>query len=149
MQGDPYRWGRATLEGYTPPADRPTEAPEPVIPLTALSSLDSPQSLEQAVRIDVPLAGDPASRRSDAGWVTDARRSGSTVDVRLRANGPGTAHVHVVDGSGVVGSRTVEVDRGTPRVRVPLSRAPVGATRVLVGWLDDEGGTLASAVRLR
>ena len=24
VQSDPYRWGRATLPGYTPPADRPT-----------------------------------------------------------------------------------------------------------------------------
>jgi hypothetical protein len=24
VQGDPYRWGHATLAGYTPPADRPT-----------------------------------------------------------------------------------------------------------------------------
>ena len=32
VQGDPYRWGVTTLQGYQPPADRPTEAPEPIIP---------------------------------------------------------------------------------------------------------------------
>ena len=25
VQGDPYRWGHATLPGYTPPAGRPTD----------------------------------------------------------------------------------------------------------------------------
>ncbi len=57
VQGDPYRWGQAKVEGYTPPAGRPTTSPEPVIPLSALSSLDSPPSLQQAVAINVPLAG--------------------------------------------------------------------------------------------
>ncbi|MEV0383631.1 sugar-binding protein [Nonomuraea sp. NPDC050643] len=71
VQGDPYRWGVATLPGYEPPADRP--ATPPVIPDAALSSLDSPQSLEQAVRVGVPLAGGPAARDSESGRVTAAR----------------------------------------------------------------------------
>ena len=29
VQSDPYRWGRATLPGYTPPADRPTTPAAP------------------------------------------------------------------------------------------------------------------------
>ena len=31
VQSDPYRWGHATLTGYTPPADRPTTPPPPKI----------------------------------------------------------------------------------------------------------------------
>ncbi|HUR01673.1 MAG TPA: sugar-binding protein, partial [Nonomuraea sp.] len=72
VQGDPYRWGVATLPGYQPPAGRPTTPPDPVIPDTGLSSLDSPQSLEQAVRVHLPLAGGPAAKESESGWVTSA-----------------------------------------------------------------------------
>ncbi|QIM22294.1 hypothetical protein G7075_16010 [Phycicoccus sp. HDW14] len=149
VQGDPYRWGVATLPGYTPPADRPAEAPDPVIPLTALSSLDSPPSLAQAVRVDVPLAGDPASRPQDAGWVESARSGRGAVTARLRTNASGTAHVVVVDRDGTVGSRTVEVRAGRPEVRVALDRALGRDARVYVGWLDRRGGTLASVARLR
>ncbi|MBM6401144.1 sugar-binding protein [Phycicoccus sonneratiae] len=149
VQGDPYRWGVATLPGYTPPAGRPTEAPEPVIPLTALSSLDSPPSLAQAVRVDVPLAGDPASRSTDAGWVEKASAGRSSVTARLRANAAGTAHVVVVNRDGTVGTRTVEVRAGRPEVKVTLDRALGRDAKVYVGWLDRRGGTLASVARVR
>ena len=149
VQGDPYRWGVATLPGYTPPTDRPAEAPDPVIPRSALSSLDSPPTLEQAVRNDVPVAGDPASDARDAGWVESASRWSSHALVRLRANASGTAHVFVVDRDGTIGSRTVEVRAGRPTVRVDLDREPRRDAKVLVGWLDEGGGTLASVTRLR
>lgn len=32
VQGDPYRWGLARFDGYTPPASRPTTAAAPVLP---------------------------------------------------------------------------------------------------------------------
>ncbi|MGG5261114.1 sugar-binding protein [Phycicoccus avicenniae] len=150
VQGDPYRWGVATLPGYTPPADRPAEAPEPVIPLTALSSLDSPPSLAQAVRVDVPLAGDPASSPARAGWVERLTTSKDTAWVRLRANGPGTAHVYVVDGRGTIGSRTVTIGgAGHRSIAVDLDRRGGSNTRAYVGWLDSAGGTLASVARPR
>ncbi len=145
VQGDPYRWGVATLPGYTPPADRPTEAPEPVIPRTALSSLDSPPSLEQAVRNDVPLAGGPASAPQRAGWVERVSTSKDTAWVRLHTNAAGTAHVYVVDGKGTIGSRTVTIGGATERgITVDLDRRGGSNTRVYVGWLDRAGGTLAS-----
>ncbi|MBT9255544.1 PIG-L family deacetylase [Phycicoccus sp. MAQZ13P-2] len=150
VQGDPYRWGVATLPGYTPPADRPTEAPEPVIPRTALSSLDSPPSLEQAVRNDVPLAGGPASAPQRAGWVERVTTSKDTAWVRLHANAAGTAHIYVVDGRGTIGSRTVSIGgAGHRSVTVDLDRRGGSNTRVYVGWLDRAGGTLASVARPR
>ena len=149
VQGDPYRWGRAKVEGYTPPADRPTTAPEPVIPLSALSSLDSPPSLQQAVAIDVPLAGGAASTRANSGWVDKARLRGDTALVRLRANAAGTAHVHVVDSAGTVGSRTVAVTGGKHEYGVVLDRAVKGPVTVLVGWQGEAGGTLASKATAR
>src|SRR5262249_5850487 len=59
VQGDPYRWGHATLPGYTPPAGRPTTPAEPVIPMTAAPSVDPPQSIPQSATAGVPLARGP------------------------------------------------------------------------------------------
>ncbi|MGW6961115.1 sugar-binding protein [Streptomyces chartreusis] len=57
-QADPYVWGRAVLEGYTPPTGRPAEPARPDIPAAARSE-DSPASLRQARRTGIPIAGGP------------------------------------------------------------------------------------------
>lgn len=150
VQGDPYRWGIATLPGYTPPADRPTTPSDPVMPTAALSSLDSPQSIEQAVRNNVALAGDPASPNARAGWaVTSAMASGSTATVTVKAASAGTVHAFIRDASGTVGSVTTAVGAGTSTVTVPLTRAPSGAATALLGWDDGRGGTVSSQIPLR
>ncbi|MFE3448266.1 sugar-binding protein [Nonomuraea sp. NPDC059194] len=150
VQGDPYRWGVATLPGYQPPPGRPTTPPDPVIPDTGLSSLDSPQSLEQAVRLGLPLAGGPAARPSERARITSAVRAPDAVRVTLRAGSAGRAHLFVRDDRGTAGSRVVTVSgRGTTTVRVPLTR-PVGAhPTVVAGWQAPDGGTAASATRVR
>ncbi|MFB9470097.1 sugar-binding protein [Nonomuraea salmonea] len=148
VQGDPYRWGVATLPGYQPPADRPTTPPDPVIPDTALSSLDSPQTLEQAVRVHVPPAGAPAA--SSAARVLTASAGGDAVRVRLQAGGPGKAHLFVRDAEGTAGSKVVTVSRkGVTTVTVPVTRAPGKGANVLAGWEDRGGGTAASSVTVR
>ena len=152
VQGDPYRWGRAVLDGYTPPADRSTTPAEPVIPREALSSLDSPPSIAQAVRTNVALAGLPRSDAGELAWADKATVRRGAVEVRLRVQDPGTAHVVVVDGAGVVGSVVTDVTRdrsGLRTVQVPLDRALVGAATVLVGWDDGSGGTVSSQVTVR
>lgn len=152
VQGDPYRWGVARLTGYTPPADRPTTPAEPVIPTEALSSLDSPPSIEQAVRTNVALAGLPSSTAGEAAWVDRARLRGDAVTVRLRANASGTAHVYVVDDDGVAGSVTAPVSpsrNGRVELSVPLDRALSGSARVALGWNGPGDGTFASSVPLR
>ncbi|WP_090939215.1 sugar-binding protein [Nonomuraea jiangxiensis] len=150
VQGDPYRWGVATLPGYQPPPDRPTTPPDPVIPDTALSSLDSPQSLEQAVRVHVPPAGAPAARASESGGVVSATRGRDSVKVTLRASARGSAHLFVRDGQGTAGSRVVTVPgKGTTTVTVPLTRALTGEPRVVAGWQATGGGTAASQVTVR
>ncbi|MCH6160847.1 sugar-binding protein [Streptomyces marispadix] len=58
-QADTYVWGTARLEGYTPPADRPTDPAEPEIPTEAARSEDSPASVAQSRRTGIPLAGGP------------------------------------------------------------------------------------------
>ncbi|MFI6345134.1 sugar-binding protein [Streptomyces sp. NPDC050560] len=56
-QGDPYVWGKTALDGYTPPEQPP--AGDPVIPLEAAQSADSPASVAQSHRTGVPLAAGP------------------------------------------------------------------------------------------
>ncbi|MGP3958093.1 sugar-binding protein [Nonomuraea sp. 3N208] len=148
VQGDPYRWGVATLPGYRPPADRPV--PDPVIPGTALSSLDSPQSLEQAVRVHVPLGGGPAAPASESGRVTAATGAGDAVKVTLRTGGAGEAHLFVRDAQGTAASRVVTVSgTGTTTVTVPLTRALAASPTVVAGWQAASGGTTASQVPVR
>ena len=62
-QADPYVWGSARLDGYTPPPDRPADPVDPQIPTEAARSEDSPASVEQSRRTGVPLAGGPRRRR--------------------------------------------------------------------------------------
>ncbi|MFI6738370.1 sugar-binding protein [Nonomuraea sp. NPDC050451] len=147
VQGDPYRWGVAALTGYRPPADRPV--PDPVIPDTALSSLDSPQSLEQAVRVHVPLAGGPAAEESESGWAVSATPGQEGVKVTLRANAAGKAHLFVRDDQGTAGGRVVTVSRrGVTTVTVPLTRALAAHPAVVAGW-EAPSGTAASQVKVR
>ncbi|MEV0612337.1 sugar-binding protein [Nonomuraea sp. NPDC050404] len=149
VQGDPYRWGVATLPGYRPPPDRPVTPPDPVIPGTALSSLDSPQSLEQSVRVNVPPAGAPAAKAAESGRVISADGGRDAVRVSLRASAAGEAHLFVRDGAGTAGSRVVSVPRGTTTVTVPLTRAPGARATVVAGWQASGGGTAASRTSVR
>ncbi|MEU8356833.1 sugar-binding protein [Nonomuraea sp. NPDC048882] len=150
VQGDPYRWGVASLPGYEPPADRPTTPPDPEIPDTALSSLDSPQSLEQAVRVHLPLAGGPAAKPSRGAEVVSARGTTGGVKVTLRAAAGGKAHLFARDGQGTAGSRVVTVTRkGTTTVTVSLDRALGAEATVVAGWEASGGGTAASQVSVR
>lgn len=150
VQGDPYRWGRVALDGYTPPAGRSTTPAEPRMPLDALKSVDSPQSIEQAVRDDVALAGGPSATERTGGRIDAVRVQGSTAYVTLRAGRSGSAHVFVTDAQGTAGSKVVEVPgSGHLTVRVPLTRATSGAVTGLVGWQTPQGATLSSSVRAR
>jgi hypothetical protein len=120
-----------------------------VIPDTALSSLDSPQSLEQAVRVHVPLAGGPAATASRSGRVVSAARGQDSVKVTLRAGAAGRAHVFVRDDRGTAGGRVVTVSRkGGTTVTIPVDRALGAGSRVVAGW-DPGNGTTASQVAVR
>lgn len=152
VQGDPYRWGDVSLEGYEPPADRPTTPADPVIPTEALQSVDSPQSIQQAVRTNVALAGRPSSVIGEAGWVEKAKLRGDRVELRLRVNDSGTAHVTLQDAAGIVGEVVAPVTTttsGLTVVSVPLTRELSGAASALVGWDDGSGGTFSSAVSVK
>ncbi|MFI6905717.1 sugar-binding protein [Nonomuraea sp. NPDC050394] len=148
VQGDPYRWGLATMPGYQPPAGRPTTPPDPVIPDTGLSSLDSPESLEQAVRLGLPLAGGPPVARAAFGRVVSAVARGDSVKVTLVTGAAGKAHLFVRDAKGTAGAHVVTVSRkGSTTVSVPLGRALSGRAVVVAGWQAGPG-TQASLARL-
>ncbi len=102
VQSDPYRWGHATLPGYTPPADRPTEPTDPNVSSPNLNGALSPQTIAQSARDGVPISGRvPApAERPDHGREGHARgRLGRARPDRERA-GP-RAGVRVVGRDGL------------------------------------------------
>jgi Carbohydrate family 9 binding domain-like len=144
VQGDPYRWGRATLPGYVPTGSG--EVREPVVPQEALFSTASPQSIEQAVAVDVALAGAPAAT---SGWLTAARRTDSAVEMTLTSTAGGEVTVFLRDADGTAGELHTDVDgAGDHVLTVPLTR-PLGThARAVAAWSAD-GGTLASRTPVR
>ena len=144
VQGDPYRWGIAELPGWTPPE---VETQDPVIPLDALESIDSPQSIAQAARTGVALSGARAAVRAKSATLVNAKRSGKAVVARVKVRGPGSAHLFAVDSDGkAVGSVTKALKPGVRTVRIPKAK---GAVRVLLGYDAKAGGTTSTAVRIR
>jgi LmbE family N-acetylglucosaminyl deacetylase len=150
VQGEPARWGRATLAGPGVPSGGPPAPLAPVIPRAAARSLDSPPAVLQAARQGLPLGGgrEARTRMRIAGR---PRWSGGAVSVVLRASGPGVAHVFATAGRRAgrgVGSRIVRVRRGTTRVRVPV-RGAARPRAVAVGFAAPAGGTRAVSARVR
>ena len=143
VQGDPYRWGVATLPGWTPPE---VETKEPVIPLEALASVNSPQSIAQAVRTGVALSGGPEAAKRSSAKLVNVERRGAAVRARIRARGPGTAHLFAVDGGGeTVASKQVKLRRGMRTVRIPKAS---GAKRVLFAYEANAGGTTSMTAKI-
>jgi LmbE family N-acetylglucosaminyl deacetylase len=139
VQGDPYRWGLATLPGYTPPPDRPTTAPPPVMPKTAALSVSSPQSIIQAASTHIPLAAGPSADAS-VRLVGRPRVADGGVTFRLRSTAPGVVYAYVWDGR-ILGQKSVEVPAGTTTVTV------AGTTGTLtVAFEATAGGTTSLAV---
>ncbi len=139
VQGDPYRWGRIELDGAAPPAV-PTS--EPRLDFPALSSLESPPSIRQAIRTGVALSGHPqAPRKATAEVVKVVPRDGAVRAV-VQASGSGTAHLFAMYGSEVVGERVVDVRPGRSRIRIRTSGNP--AWRVLMAFDSDVRGTASS-----
>ncbi|HEX2316399.1 MAG TPA: sugar-binding protein [Thermomonospora sp.] len=144
VQGDPYRWGLVTLPGHVPPPGMPTTAPPATMPTEVTRSVNSPESILQAARTGIPLAGGPAAPRSATAAITgDPRVSGGRTTFRLRATGPGTAYAYVWDGR-ILGRQELKVDRaGTYTMRVP------GGTGTLtVAFESAKGGTAVSTATL-
>jgi LmbE family N-acetylglucosaminyl deacetylase len=97
VQSDPYRWGHATLPGYTPPPDRPTEAPPPTV-TASLNGVDSPQTIAQSVRDGVPIASRDPAPRSDRIADATARLRRHSLVLDLRTTGAGRVHAFLWSG---------------------------------------------------
>lgn len=152
VQGDPYRWGQASLPGYTPPAGRPTEPVDPQIPQDVARSVNSPQSILQSARTGVPLAGGPAAPVWDTALLAGrAGQSGVTVRGTVLATGRGTAHLFVWDpASGVRGSAEVALPRaGLRQVSVPVEGTVGAGTVLLLAFESAAGGTQTSSIPVR
>ena len=86
VQSDPYRWGHATLPGYTPPAGRPTtpDDAERVAARTSTAS-KSPQTIAQSARDGVPISGRVPAPANDR--ITAAKARLEAVVGRARPDG--------------------------------------------------------------
>jgi hypothetical protein len=95
QQSEPYRWGHAYLDGYAPPADRPTTPRDAIIPDSALRGVDSPQTVYQSATNGVTISGlDPTL----AAAVDGVTLGESAVDVRLSSSEAGTARLFLWSG---------------------------------------------------
>lgn len=98
VQSDPYRWGLATLPGYTPPAGQPTTAPPANVSNPNLNGALSPQTIAQSARNGVPISGRvpvAPKQQLELKSVTLAR---SALNVALRSRGTGTARLFLWSG---------------------------------------------------
>ncbi len=157
----PFRWGLATLPGYTPPADRPTEPKAPTIPTDVARSALSPQSILQSATNGVPLAGLPAVPRRQGASLDDARLSGSRIKAELRTSAKGTAEVFAWDpdwaaayaGAVTAPHQTVTAWRHrSQKVRLDVGTSGFDGGWVLAAWQPDgaEGyQALAAPVRAK
>ncbi|GAB3946368.1 sugar-binding protein [Kribbella albertanoniae] len=95
VQSDPYRWGLATLPGYTPPADRPTVPGPPDVSSPNLNGALSPQTIAQSAQNGVPISGRVPSTDLQIRY---AGLRGNAVDIVTTSRGQGTARAFLTTG---------------------------------------------------
>jgi hypothetical protein len=98
VQSDPWRWGHATVDGYTPPADRPTAAADPNVSNPNLNGVESPQTIAQSARNGVPISGRAPAPANDRIQVVKGGLTGSGAELDLIATGSGTARIYLWSG---------------------------------------------------
>lgn len=135
VQGDPYRWGLIEFEGFVPAADARTEVDEPVMPLEAALSVNSPQSIRQSAMDGVGLGGHPRVPDGEGVAVTGVTVEGDSVVLDLSVAATGNLYIaYVVDGA-VVEEVRERLDTGD--VEMTLSYA--GAGEILISFVDEQG----------
>jgi LmbE family N-acetylglucosaminyl deacetylase len=95
VQSDPYRWGLATLPGYTPPADRPTVPGPPDVSNPNLNGALSPQTIAQSARNGVPISG---RIPTDDLKIVHSALLGNAVNLVISSKGSGTARAFLTSG---------------------------------------------------
>jgi hypothetical protein len=147
VQGDPYRWGKVTFDGYTPPADARTSTDEPVIPLEAAQSVNSPQSILQSTQDGVSLAGKPqVSAENEISLAEQPVLQDGKLTVALVSGAAtGNVSIFVWDGSQVVTSKSAwALDESNQLYLLDVGDLTSGT--VLIGYETDDGQVQALAV---
>ncbi len=98
VQAAPYRWGRARVLNYTPPAGQPTTAPDPIVSSSNLDGTKSPQTIWQSARNGVPIAGRTPAPASNRLTIDNVRLAGDGADLDITSTGTGTARVYLWSG---------------------------------------------------
>ena len=98
VQSDPYRWGLATLPGYTPPADRPTTAAPPNVSSPNLNGALSPQTIAQSARNGVPISGRVPVAPNEKLELTSIKVAQTAINVQLRSKGTGFVRMFLWSG---------------------------------------------------
>jgi LmbE family N-acetylglucosaminyl deacetylase len=109
VQSDPYRWGHATLAGYTPPAGRSTTTATPNVSHPNLDGVLSPQTIYQSATDGVPISGRNPAPAEDSISIQKVKLTKPLpaprghghgpptrplqVELTIKATGPGTAHI--------------------------------------------------------
>jgi LmbE family N-acetylglucosaminyl deacetylase len=87
QQSEPPRWGHAYLTGYTPPGNRPIEAPTALIPDTALTGVESPQTISQSATRGGTISG---VQPTQGVTLADATLTASAASLNVKATQAGT-----------------------------------------------------------
>jgi len=95
VQSDPYRWGLATLPGYTPPSGRPTTPTPPNVSNPNLNGALSPQTIAQSARNGVPISGRVPT---DDLKILSSKVRPTGVDLVTSSKGSGTARAFLTSG---------------------------------------------------
>jgi hypothetical protein len=108
VQSDPYRWGRASMAGYTPPASYPTTPRTPNVSHPNLNGADSPQTIAQSARNGVPISGRDPATGSRAVQITGATASGNALNIGTiaGADANGTLKAFLYDVNPIDGNKS-------------------------------------------
>jgi hypothetical protein len=93
VQSDPYRWGRASVAGYTPPPGRSTTPAPPNVSHPNLDGVLSPQTIYRSAVDGVPISGRDPAPANDSIAITKPKLNPAKAEFEIDATGPGTAHV--------------------------------------------------------
>ncbi len=162
VQGDPYRWGVTTFEGYESDAASPVAAvaspvaegavvDEPIMPLDVAQSVESPQSVAQSAADGVPLAGrTPVAEGEGLNDVTAVVDDNGQLTLSYTSGSNGLANYFLGDATGAtIGGGMFEVAAGelSETAIASIPGDPADYT-LLVSYESEEGAVQALSVPL-
>jgi LmbE family N-acetylglucosaminyl deacetylase len=160
VQGDPYRWGQITLEGFggaeaspvaggaTPVAET-AQLDEPIMPLDVAQSTESHLSIAQSAADGVPLAGRaPVPDGMGLTFLREPTLAGSNLTIAFEAASNGTVNYFVVLDDGTVLEQAQE-DVFTGKKEITVGGLSVtGPATLLISFETEDGQVQAFAFPL-